>query len=624
LIAVVGALLAVPSCREPTQVQLIVRTTTACSELSGVIIDVGADPATVEQRATSQNKNESWRAQTPEAQCDPKTGEIGRIFLAPGSGTAAVLVRAGNKTDPSKCLAPDYKGCIVARRRISYVPRTTLTLTVNLDLSCVNVPCGVLSTCDQGRCIDSNATLCENDNCNLDPDASVPADERDAAVDAPAPVDAGVDAPIDAPQDVGFDAPVLDEQPGPGPGLTTKVSHTCARVPSGGWKCWGFNGGGQLGVGDTNDRGRSKAGLGAALPEVDFGPGLVALDVVAGGKHNCARLVGGQVKCWGDNEYGQLGLGDTFSRGGDRNQMGAALPTVDLGGRLAVQLALGFEHSCARLDDGTVKCWGQNNRGQLGLGGLPDGGKSPQQVSLPTTPVDLGAGRAVQVVAGYNHTCARLNSGAVRCWGAGGAQLGLGDGTDRGATGDAPMPLVDLDGERAVDLWASSYQTCTRLAGGAVKCWGINASRQLGLGVDRTDRGGAPNQMGPALPALKFVGGFVVTDMAIGSAHACARGDAGGLLCWGSDSHGQLGLGRGAPNGSEGVELSLASNVNLGVEAANILVAGYEHTCVLLSSGKVACWGDNQLGQLGIGTEESSRGWPAAHMGAGLLPVLLQ
>ena len=131
----------------------------------------------------------------------------------------------------------------------------------------------------------------------------------------------------------------------------------------------GLNDNGQLGYGDTNTRGDSPGSMGKHLPSVDLGSGRSAKFIAAGGYHTCAILDDGSTKCWGANPYGQLGYGDTTNRGDDGGEMGDGLPSVDLGsGRSAKFIAAGDSHTCAILDDGSVKCWGQGSDGGLGYG----------------------------------------------------------------------------------------------------------------------------------------------------------------------------------------------------------------------------------------------------------------
>jgi len=154
--------------------------------------------------------------------------------------------------------------------------------------------------------------------------------------------------------------------------LATGWSHACVILATGGVTCWGGNDHGQLGLGHTSNLGDDEdlRDVPAARRQVDLGPTPVSA-LAAGGRHTCALLDDGRVKCWGDNGNGQLGLGDANHRGDDPGEMGDALPAVDLGtGRRALSIAAGGTHTCAVLDDGSVKCWGANTRGQLGLGDL--------------------------------------------------------------------------------------------------------------------------------------------------------------------------------------------------------------------------------------------------------------
>jgi hypothetical protein len=152
--------------------------------------------------------------------------------------------------------------------------------------------------------------------------------------------------------------------------------HSCALLEDDTLKCWGGNGGGQLGLGDTANRGDGAGEMGANLPTVDLGSGRHAVAIAAGHSDTCALLDNGTVKCWGFNAEGQLGLGDTANRGDGAGEMGDSLPAVSLGtGRTAVAISVGGSpisadgsFACALLDNGSVKCWGENSFGALGVG----------------------------------------------------------------------------------------------------------------------------------------------------------------------------------------------------------------------------------------------------------------
>jgi alpha-tubulin suppressor-like RCC1 family protein len=253
--------------------------------------------------------------------------------------------------------------------------------------------------------------------------------------------------------------------------------------------------------------------MGDALTAVELGTGRTARAISVGGGGvygtTCALLDDETVKCWGVNNFGQLGLGDSVNRGDQPDQMGDNLPTIALGsGRTARQLAVGTVFACALLDDGTVKCWGSNVAGGLGLGDTMNRGDQPDQMGDNLPPVDLGTGRTAQAIAAGTNACALLDDGAVKCWGDNyyGA-LGLGDNLDRGTLpgqmGDN-LPPVDLgagQSARALARGVGENTICALLTDGGVKCWGVNNAGQLGLG-DTTSRGNMPGQMGDSLPAI--------------------------------------------------------------------------------------------------------------------------
>jgi E3 ubiquitin-protein ligase HERC3 len=292
-------------------------------------------------------------------------------------------------------------------------------------------------------------------------------------------------------------------------GAAAHLTYTCVRLDDGRVKCWGKNEFGQLGLGDTLVRGDEPGEMGDRLPFVDLGPGRTSVQIVAGGAHTCARLDNGTLKCWGHNYSGELGLGDTRDRGDEPGEMGDALPPVDLGpGRTAVQVSAGRAHTCAVLDDGSLKCWGSNSYGALGLGDTDNRGDGPGEMGSSLPPVTLGAGRkAVRVECGDSQTCAILDDGTLRCWGNNAyGGLGVGDTLPRGdkASDVGVLPVVNLGtARRVVDLALGHWHSCAVLDDGTVKCWGWNGGGQLGLG-DKDNRGDGPGEMGDALPLVQL------------------------------------------------------------------------------------------------------------------------
>ena len=250
--------------------------------------------------------------------------------------------------------------------------------------------------------------------------------------------------------------------------------HTCAVLDNGSLKCWGQNTHGQLGIGSSTNQNTPHA--------VDLGTGRTAVSVSAGLHHTCAVLDNGSLKCWGRNYYGELGIGGTTGY----DVQYTTPQAVDLGtGRTAVSVSAGQYHTCAVLDNGSLKCWGRNTYGEIGIGGTTGYGV---QYTIPQA-VDLGTGRtAVSVSAELHHTCAVLDDGSLKCWGRNYyGELGIGGTTGFDVQYTTPQ-AVDLGtGRTAVSVSAGQYHTCAVLDNNSLNCWGRNTYGGLGTG-DTTDR----------------------------------------------------------------------------------------------------------------------------------------
>ena len=246
----------------------------------------------------------------------------------------------------------------------------------------------------------------------------------------------------------------------PGSGMVRGIfagplsSHGCGLIEPAGLspvlKCWGNNADGQLGLGDLIDRGDQPGQMGSWLPPVAAGPGASVQRVTAGSNHTCALFGNGQVKCWGVNNYGQLGQGDTVARGGAPDSAPTMLPAVDLGASISpIDVVAGGDFTCVLFGGGSVKCWGRNSNGQLGLGDNASRGDDVGEMGAALPAIDLGWDRHAQAIAlGQQHACALLDDNMVKCWGDGYyQQLGIGDTADRGNTagemGDT-LPVVNL------------------------------------------------------------------------------------------------------------------------------------------------------------------------------------
>lgn len=393
-------------------------------------------------------------------------------------------------------------------------------------------------------------------------------------------------------------------------------SGTCVALVDGRTKCWGRNDSGALGLGDTAHRGALATQMGNALPFLNLGTGR-SVKLLHGGNraevHQCAVLDNNTVKCWGLNQYGQLGYGDVATRGDQANEMGDTLGVVNLGtGRTAKKVIVSNQSSCAILDNDTLKCWGFNGYGNLGLGDTNNRGDQANEMGDALPVVNLGTGRtAKDVVMGNGHTCALLDNNTVKCWGYNvNGELGLGDvnwrGDNANEMGDA-LPAINFGAGRTVKSLgggAGANNTCALLDNDTVKCWGYGGEGRHGLG-DSTNRGDQANEMGDNLPAVSFGTGRTVKVLSTGHSENCVILDNDTVKCWGYNGFGQLGLGdvnnRGDNANEMGDNLPV---VNLGTgRRATIIVAGTYSVCALLDNGALKCWGinDSGWGTLGLG-----------------------
>lgn len=302
--------------------------------------------------------------------------------------------------------------------------------------------------------------------------------------------------------------------PEPVEGLETGVAaiasghyHNCALTAAGGVKCWGSDTVGQLGNGNA-------CGKECTTPVGVTGLTSGVAAIAAGGHHSCAIMISGGLKCWGYNIEGQLGDGTTTVRT-------TPVDVVGLSSNVAA-VALGGHHSCALLVSGAVKCWGSNDEGQVGDGTTTDR-------LTPTDVVGLSSGIAA-LSKGIFHGCALTTGGGLKCWGGNErGQLGDGTTTDR----HTPVDVVGLSsGVTALGDAGSGLHTCAIIAGGALKCWGLNDWGQLGDGTT-TDRATPVDVVGLDTGVTAFAGG---------GWHTCAL-RLGQAKCWGQNTHGQLGDG---------------------------------------------------------------------------------
>jgi alpha-tubulin suppressor-like RCC1 family protein len=383
-------------------------------------------------------------------------------------------------------------------------------------------------------------------------------------------------------------------------------NHNCVVIQGGTAYCWGLNSSGQLGTATfTNSQ----------------APKLVqtltnTVKIVTGMSHTCALLSDNTMRCWGNNDFGQIG----------NNLVGAQIYPVSPANLTGVtDITVGFYHTCALLDTGAVKCWGENSYGQLGInqsGDLAAPGSSPVGFST----------NVVAIAAGDYHTCLLKNNGEMYCWGRN-SEGQIGDGTTTNRF--APQKISSLGSIKK--MATGGRHTCAITVSDHTFCWGSNENGQIGRGTTTTFY----------LTAKELVNLSSPTSLSLGANHSCALINDGSVECWGNSFNGATGskqnftilepkLVRGFYGPAQAISKGFNSNhvcgilgnrikcagknnfgqlgdgtttdnesaaivINLGSGNPTKVVTGKSHTCALLATGEVKCWGSNEFGQLGTG-----------------------
>jgi hypothetical protein len=334
----------------------------------------------------------------------------------------------------------------------------------------------------------------------------------------------------------------------------------------------------------------------------------VPVEVSPGGLHTCVRMSDGTVRCWGFNAYGQLGLG---------NSNDSPTPQPVSGLSRVVQIASGFTHTCAVRDDHTVWCWGRNDSYQLGDG----------TTVAKLAPAQVPGLSAQQVAAGEYQTCALLLDGTVKCWG--------NVPTDWGTT---PTPIAGITG--AVQLDFQMSEACAIDGRGSVQCWGTNSYVPL-----EADAGADAAPVPATNFAIRIPGFDGALQVGTGEGHVCALMPGGTAACIGWNVFGQSGQPSTinvvqsvttVPNLAALDQVRTGSRVSCahladrsakcwgviadfqnyqstavptaiaGLGPVASIRPGQFHICALLDSSSVKCWGRNDYGQLGDGSRANS------------------
>lgn len=342
--------------------------------------------------------------------------------------------------------------------------------------------------------------------------------------------------------------------------IATGRAHTCIVTSTGGVQCWGANDQGQLGDGTNNDSLKPVNVLG-------FTNGVAAIS--AGANHTCARTSPGGIKCWGGNGTGQLGDGTKIDRSTPVGVLKSGGPaTFDSG---VTAISAGDDHSCMVIVNAGVFCWGGNSFGQLGI------------LSTSTSPLASGSfgvtTGTVSISAGTLRTCSVTSGGGIKCWG---RELDF-------SAVKQPTDVKNLQsGFTAVAT--SGRHTCLLNTTGKVECWGQNIAGQVGDGTNDI-RNRKVDVVGLSDSISKF---------SIGFEHNCALTTTGDVKCWGNNSSGQIGA------GTNSIYTVPTKVLDLPAGVTEIAVGAGEHTCAITALISVMCWGSNTRGQLGDGTTNDS------------------
>ncbi len=380
----------------------------------------------------------------------------------------------------------------------------------------------------------------------------------------------------------------------------------CALLQNGSAMCWGRNAYGELGIGNTTTM---------YTPTYVVGGHNFKLISNADGEIVCGLLHNGSALCWGDNAYGQLGLGE-----GNTTQM--YTPTYVVGGHNFSKIAsFGYIGACGLLHNGSALCWGRNNYGQLGDGSW-ENKYSPTSV--------YGNYNFSNIFSERVHTCGILTNGSTVCWGYNNAWQ-VGDGT----TINTNIPKIIIE-DPLFDFISIGHSHTCGLKNNYSYCWGNNRKSQLGDGIYsgstipiyfgvegnfiKAYSGGTHicgllnngslfcsgentnGELGDGTNISKIFPVFVKGNfkkISLGDEFSCGILHNGSAMCWGRNENGELGDGTG-------VDKYTPSQVFGGYNFSSI-DAGYLHNCGLLQNGSVLCWGGNTYGQLGLGGENTTQ-----------------
>jgi alpha-tubulin suppressor-like RCC1 family protein len=413
--------------------------------------------------------------------------------------------------------------------------------------------------------------------------------------------------------------------------LALGTQYSCALLSGGAVKCWGSDEYGVLG----RDGARQDIADPSAIEPIDFGSSRQVLRVTAGWHHACVLFEDGKARCWGRNDQGQLGYGSREDYGDAAEEPLSLQPDLPLAP--IIDISAGVSNTCAivapeRATAGNVHCWGSDSNG--GIGDRSSGAFADDEPLTALRPVALDGELARRVVAGDAVSCAMLENGAVRCWGNNTwGTLGTGTpcniGDERfceGTTEPRPIREVQGLGERFItSLQLNQAHACALDSSGDLSCWGRNDQSRAGYPEARV---GATLLQTPG--RVNLDADVQAVEIGLGTRYGCALDARGEVRCWG-EAGPQLGYGQAQADGVAGIggtlepgeqyaqmpdggALRLATSAEDGagsgegaLRVRQLFVGGF-HACAILERagafGGVRCWGHNEFGELGYGSYE--------------------
>lgn len=356
------------------------------------------------------------------------------------------------------------------------------------------------------------------------------------------------------------------------------ADYSCMVLTLGRGYCWGQDALGQLAAASATTcfDSASTTNLPCALSPIAMSGGIRWTAISAGGSVACGLNTASKAFCWGDNTFGEMGIGAAGGGGGT--------PTAVAGALTFTAIAAGAQHVCGVATGSRIFCWGNDAVGQLGDTGIVNS----------TTPIPVDSAGVVMsfasVTTGAAHTCALKAGGAAYCWGDNTfGQLGTGTAASHST------PVNVAGGLVFSALTAGATHTCGLTTGGAAFCWGDDTFGELGNGASGS------TQASP----VAVSGGHAFTELSAGDGFTCGLSGTT-VYCWGSNADGQIGAGASVLGGMFTAPSAVVTSLTFAYVSA-----GKRHVCGIVAKGvATACWGSNIFGALGNALQAATSGTP--------------